>query len=38
VSTKATRRYETDQEARQGFNLYDEVFDQENVYLELQGF
>jgi len=38
MSTKSTIRYETDTESQQGFHLYDEVFDEENVYLELQGF
>jgi hypothetical protein len=38
MSTKGTRRYETAQGNQQGFHLYDEVFDDENVYLELQGF
>jgi hypothetical protein len=38
MSTRGTRRYETDEKTRQGFHLYDEVFDDENVYLELKGF
>ena len=38
MSTKSTIRYETDEGSQQGFHLYDEVFDEENVYLELQGF
>lgn len=38
MSTKSTIRYETDTESQQGFHLYDEVFDGENVYLDLQGF
>jgi hypothetical protein len=39
VSTKSTRRYEIDEETRQGFHLYDECFDDEgNVYLKLEGF
>jgi hypothetical protein len=39
MSTKGTRRYETDQATRQGFHLYDECFDDDgNVYLELVGF
>jgi hypothetical protein len=38
MSTKSTIRYETDEGSQQGFHLYDDVFDEENVYLELQGF
>jgi hypothetical protein len=38
MSTKSTIRYETGTESQRGFHLYDEVFDEENVYLELQGF
>ncbi len=38
MSTRSTRTYDIDKETRQGFHLYDEVFDDENVYLELEGF
>jgi len=38
MSTKSTIRYETNKGSQQGYHLYDEVFDEENVYLELQGF
>jgi hypothetical protein len=38
MSTKGTLRYEIAQGNQQGFHLYDEVFDDEHVYLELQGF
>ena len=38
MSTKSTIRHETDKGNQQGFHLYDKVFDEDNVYLELQGF
>jgi hypothetical protein len=38
VSTKGTRRFEYDKESGQGFHLYDDVFDEVNVYLEFEGF
>lgn len=38
MSTKSTIRHETDKGNQQRFHLYNEVFDEENVYLELQGF
>ena len=38
MSTKSTIQYETDKGSQQGFHLYKEVFDEDNVYLELQGF
>jgi hypothetical protein len=38
MSTKSTLKSEWDQTTGQGFQLYEEMFDEENVYLELQGF
>ena len=38
MSTKGTLKHERDDETRQGFHLYNEVFDDENVYLALEGF
>jgi hypothetical protein len=38
MSTKSTIQHEIDKGNQQGFHLYNEVFDGENVYLELQGF
>jgi len=38
MSTRASIKYENDQAAGQGFHLYEELFDEENIYLELTGF
>jgi hypothetical protein len=38
VSTKSTIRYDSDESDRTGFHLYSEAFDEEHVYLELDGF
>jgi hypothetical protein len=38
MGAKSNRRYEEDDVSHEGFYLYDEVFDEENVYLRLQGF
>ena len=38
MSTKSTIRYETDKGSQQGFHLYGDIFDEDNVYLELRGF
>jgi hypothetical protein len=38
MSTKSTIKLETDKGSQRGFHLYGDVFDEENVYLELQGF
>jgi hypothetical protein len=38
MSTKSTIRYEDDKASQQGFHLYDDIFDEDNVYLELLGF
>lgn len=37
MSTKSTRKYQLDEATGRGFHLYDEVFDEENVYLALRG-
>jgi hypothetical protein len=37
MSSKSTLRHETDKGNQQGFHLYDEVFDEENGYLEVAG-
>ena len=38
MSTKSTLKYEDDQTTGQRFHLYEEVFDEGNIYLELTGF
>ena len=38
MSTKGTLKYEHDDRTGEAFHLYEEVFDDENVYLELEGF
>jgi hypothetical protein len=38
MGTKLNRRSEDDEVSHEGFYLYEEVFDDENVYLQLQGF
>ncbi len=38
MSTKSTQKYEQDAKTGQGFHVYEEVFDEGNVYLELTGF
>jgi len=38
MSTKSSIRYEHADESGKGFHFYAEVFDEENVYLELEGF
>jgi hypothetical protein len=38
MSPKSSIKYENDQAAGQGFHLYEELFDEENIYLELTGF
>ena len=38
MSTKDTIRHEADENSRIGFHLYHELFDEEYVYLELEGF
>jgi hypothetical protein len=38
VSTKSSLKYEDDQTTGQRFHLYEEVFDEGNIYLELTGF
>jgi hypothetical protein len=38
MSTKCSIRYESDDASRLGYHLYTEAFDDENVYLEMEGF
>jgi hypothetical protein len=38
MSTKASLKYERDEASGQQFHLYNEVFDDDHVYLELEGF
>jgi len=38
MSTKSSLKYEDDQTTGQGFHLYEEWFDEGNIYLELTGF
>ncbi|MGH9604546.1 MAG: hypothetical protein ACRD3N_02485 [Terracidiphilus sp.] len=38
MSTKSSIRYEFDDASQVGFHLYEEAFDEGNVYLELDGF
>ena len=38
MSTKSSIRYEHTDETGTGFHLYAEIFEEENVYLELEGF
>jgi hypothetical protein len=38
MSTKSSLKYEDDQTTGQRFHLYEEVFDEGNIYLELTGF
>ena len=38
MSTKSSIRYEHTDESGTGFHLYEEAFDEENIYLELEGF
>ncbi|HEY6850434.1 MAG TPA: hypothetical protein VI320_30050 [Terracidiphilus sp.] len=38
MSTKSSIRYENADESGKGFHLYEELFEEENVYLELEGF
>jgi hypothetical protein len=38
MSTKSSIRYEHADESGAGFHLYEEVFEEENIYLELEGF
>jgi hypothetical protein len=38
MSTKCSIRYEVDDVTRVGYHLYTEVFDDENVFLEMNGF
>ena len=38
MSTKDAIRHEADENSRIGFHLYHELFDEEYVYLELEGF
>jgi len=38
MSTKSSLKYEYDESARQMFHLYNEGFDEDHVYLNLEGF
>lgn len=38
MSTKGSIRYMQADESGMGFHLYEEIFEEENVYLELEGF
>src|ERR1700733_447802 len=38
MSTKSSIRYEHADESGTGFHLYEETFEEENIYLELEGF
>ena len=38
MSTKCTRKLDRDQATARGFHLYDEAFDDDHVYLDLEGF
>jgi hypothetical protein len=38
MSTKTSLKYERDQATGQQVHLYEDVFDEENVYLEIEGF
>ena len=38
MSTKRSIRLEMDDASRTGFHLYEDLFDEDNVYLELEGF
>lgn len=38
MSTKSSIRYEHTDESGTGFHLYEEMFEEENIYLELEGF
>lgn len=37
MSTKLSIRLEHDEKSRTGFHLYGEIFDEEHVYLDLEG-
>jgi hypothetical protein len=38
MSTKSSIRYEHVDESSTGFHLYEEMFEEEYIYLELEGF
>jgi hypothetical protein len=38
MSTKSSIRYEHADESGTGFHLYEETFEEDNIYLELEGF
>jgi hypothetical protein len=38
MSTKSSIRYEHSDESGTGFHLYEQTFEEENIYLELEGF
>ncbi len=38
MSTKSTLKYDRDQTSGQSFHLYEECFEEGEVYLELEGF
>jgi hypothetical protein len=38
MSTKSSIRYEHSDDSGTGFHLYEETFEEENIYLELEGF
>jgi len=38
MSTKATLKFECDESTRQQFHLYNDLYDEDHVYLALEGF